>query len=110
MKYDVRLVNLFKTIDYATAKALQAPLQARYDAASIVLKAECGTERGPMGLLPDHVKARPSWKAANAEFNAAQDALGRFNGPFFRQFKKELNADRIARRIAMGDGRYTAVA
>jgi hypothetical protein len=107
MKYDVRLVQLLGSISFDAAKALQAPLVARHDAASTAIQAFTkDVPRGPMGLLPDAVSQSPAYRALRGEYAAANDALLRFNGPFFRQFKKELRIEREARRAV----RYGTVA
>ena len=54
--------------------------------------------RGPMGLLPDAVKLSPEFRHAKASYDHAFQAIRAFNGPFVKQFKKEIKADRFARR------------
>jgi len=53
-----------------------------------------------MGLTPDHVRATPEWRAARSRFDRAFAAQRAFNAVFVRKFKKEIVAQRDARREA----------
>lgn len=87
-------------MDYATARTHRATLEASHRAAGDRLSAESGTERGPMGLIPDAVKARPEWRAAYRAERAAWDALRTFNGWYVKRYATELRADRARRFTA----------
>lgn len=52
------------------------------------------------GLLPDAVKASAEYKAAKGKYDTAFSALRNFNARFVPHFKKELAAERDARRAA----------
>ena len=85
---------------FAAAMKTRNMLEQNHDAAAAYLKEMSGTERGPMGLTPDHVKARPEWRVAfNAE-RAAFKAMADFNRYLARNFKTEMRAEREAKRAA----------
>lgn len=52
------------------------------------------TERTPLGLTPDHIKATPAYRSAKAKMDAAFANLRAFNAVFTRLFAKEIRADR----------------
>ena len=56
--------------------------------------------RGAMNLTPDHVRATPEWRAAKARFDRAFAAQRAFNAVYVKVFKKEIVAQRDARREA----------
>jgi len=56
--------------------------------------------KGPMGLTPDHVRATPEYKTAKANFDRSFAALRDHNAFMTKNFKKEMKADRDARRQA----------
>jgi hypothetical protein len=93
-------------MDYAAFRALRAPLEARHDAASLAFKSVPGISSGKMGLTPDDVKASPLFRAVNAEWIAADNAIRAFDRAFTKAhrktwpvyFKKEIRAERDARR------------
>jgi hypothetical protein len=85
---------------YAAAKAARADVETRLRIACERLQAVAGDERGSMGLTPDHVKARPEWKAAFREMESRRSESARFNAWFARTFKKEYAAERAAERAA----------
>lgn len=78
---------------YAIAKQAKFAVEAMHDAAAAVLNEVSGTERGPMGLTPDHIKATPEWKAAYRAERKAFNELRSYNGWFAKSFKKEMRAD-----------------
>lgn len=87
-------------MDFIQAKAHKAELEMAHDAAAIRLRLASGTERGTMGLTPDHIKATPEWRNAfNAERNAFK-AMADFNKHINKMFKRELMEEFKARRIA----------
>ena len=54
-----------------------------------------------MGLTPDFVKANADWQLAKAKADTLFQALRQFNAYYVRTFKKELAADRKARRYSL---------
>ncbi len=81
-------------MNYAIAKQVKAQLESEERQAAEALKA---FPKGPMGLTPDSVKATPEWKAAYLAHAAAFQALRKFNGSYFKAFKKEIAAERKVR-------------
>lgn len=73
-------------------------LDADLKAASENLKTVSGTEKGFMGLTPDHIKATPEWKAARSAFDNAFAKVRYFNGRYVKHFKKEIRAAIEAKR------------
>ena len=77
-------------------------LYAEHAAASLALRAIPGSGSGPMGLTPDHVRARPDWQAANERYNVAHAAVRSFTPSFMRAHGKryavEMSAARAARQ------------
>lgn len=55
---------------------------------------------GPMGLTPDAVKASPEYRAAKMAFDSAFAGQRCFNASFVRTFRREIAAERAARRAA----------
>ena len=55
--------------------------------------------KGPLGLTPDAVKATPEYKAAKQAFDKAHSELRAFNSWYVKACKKEIAADRAARRM-----------
>lgn len=83
---------------FEQAKQIQDALTLATDNASKALRAIIGDERGPMGLTPDHIKSSPEFQDALLAFNKANARSRAFNGPFVKQFKKELAELRKAKR------------
>ena len=73
-------------------------LEWQHEAATNDLKAISGNVRGPMGLTPDTIKRTPEWKAAYSKERSAFNAMRNFNMYIARTFKKELRAEREAKR------------
>jgi hypothetical protein len=85
-------MNLAMT--FAEAKAAKAILeQAVNDASDVMQK----FPKGEMGLTPDAVKMTLEWQGAYQNYWRAHDQLADFNRNYVKQFKKELNAERVAR-------------
>lgn len=59
-----------------------------------------GTGSGPCGLTPDHIKARPDWRAAHADYWRAHRALAAHNGAGMRRFRREIAQEARERRAA----------
>ena len=86
-----------KVEDFAAALQLVSKLDQEWQEAGEGLKV---FPQGPMGLIPDHVRATPEFKSAFLRFERAHKALRDFNGPFTKKFKKELAEHRNAIRQA----------
>lgn len=86
---------------FTIAKQTAALLDAHYSAACKNLSAIPGISSGPMGLTPDNVKARPDYRIAKAAFDKAFAKMRAFNAVYVKQYKKELAAERKARRDAL---------
>lgn len=85
-------------MNYAEAKAQNAAIVAASDAADAALKAIPGVGTGSMGLTPDRVKSTPEYRAADRASRAAFAALRNHNAFMVKNFKREMAADRAARR------------
>lgn len=83
---------------YAQAKSLASFRDSEYRAACAKINAVDGIGSGPMGLTPDHVRATSEYKSAKAQLDAAFAALRSANTFLFKNFKKELRAERAIRR------------
>lgn len=59
-----------------------------------------GAGTGPLGLTPDAIKAKPAYQSARAEYQRAHAALRALNGQYVARYRKELQAERDARRMA----------
>lgn len=80
---------------FQEAKAEAERLEKEADAASDVLRAF--PRGGPMGLVPDAVKATPEYRAAKAHFQQAFERQRAFNATYTKRFAKELQAERAKR-------------
>lgn len=85
-------------MNYAEAKAQNAAITAAHDAAGATLLAIPGVGTGAMGLTPDRVKFSPEYTAAHRAERAAFAALRNHNAFMVKNFKREMAADRAARR------------
>ena len=83
---------------YAFALEQHDKIESAYLDAVAAHRAACGTERGPMGLTPDHVKASPEWRATRATMDRAQRNLADFNRGFLKLYKAEWKATLQSRR------------
>jgi hypothetical protein len=84
-------------MNYTEAKELKAKAENAERQAAAVLQQARGTQAGPMGLTPDHVKASPEFQAAYASHAAAFRHMQTVNSWFCKAFKKEYAAERKAR-------------
>ena len=82
---------------YDMAKAHGEKLNAEYKRTAGIMNAY---PKGPMGLTPDHIKATPEWQANRQAAKAAFQALRNHNAQMSKYFKKEMKADRDARRAS----------
>lgn len=81
-------------MNYEIAKQIKARLEENHNAATARLKEVSGDERGPLGLTPDHVKARPEWRTAYNTERFAFGQLREFNGYMTKAFANEMRAER----------------
>jgi hypothetical protein len=80
--------------------ALTAELSGATDALNALTDKLAGDAPRIMGLTPDSVKADPRWQAAKRRVDSLFETLRRFNVGYTRQFKREIAAQRKARRAA----------
>ncbi|MCU6501935.1 hypothetical protein LPN04_29505 [Rugamonas sp. A1-17] len=85
-------------MNYIDAKQIKVQAETAERTAAALLEAAKGTETGPMGLTPDHVKAKPEFQKAWAQYDAAFRHMQNVNRWFTKQFKKEYAAERKATR------------
>ncbi len=83
---------------FADYQARRDDIQARLDRSGAALRAIPGAGSGPMGLTPDAVKQSPAFRSARREFDSAFAELRALNGANVRRFRRELSAERDARR------------
>lgn len=83
---------------YALAKIVYEEFERQQKEASAALRAIPGVGSGPMGLTPDAVKFSPEYRAAKARCDAVAKAAKPFFLNFAKQYKKEIIAERDARR------------
>ena len=88
-------------MNFQDAMVHKATLEWEHEGAANDLKAIVGDARGPMGLTPDSIKQTPEWKAAYSKERSAFNAMRNFNMYIARTFKKELRAEREAKRQAI---------
>lgn len=81
---------------FEAAKAMKARLDAEVARTSAAL--QLFPKAGPLGLVPDAVKAAPEYQAAKGAFDRAFANLRNFNSTFIAEFADELRAERRARR------------
>jgi hypothetical protein len=91
-------------MSYEEAKAHGAKLENAVAEASNALRAIPGLGSGRMGLTPDAIKSTPEFKVAKDNYNRAFTALRKFNQGFIKEFKKEILADRDAKRKEKANG------
>lgn len=84
-------------MNYEQAKAKANQLWSAAIRASHELAIARGTEVGPMGLTPDHVKACKAYRLAKNRFDYAAAELAQFNATYTKAFKREIAADRARR-------------
>lgn len=88
-------------MSFAIAKVTAQLLDADFNAACKVLKAITSVGSGPFGLTPDSVKLMPQYRIAKAHVDKTFAELRAFNQTYVKRFKKELAAERKARRAAI---------
>lgn len=81
---------------FEEAKVKRAKLESEVAAAGEAL-CERFPRHGPLGLVPEHVRLSPSYRAARKRYDVAFAALREFNATFTKTFAKELRAERTAR-------------
>lgn len=82
---------------YDEAKATRDQIEAEVVRLARVLGA---FPRTALGLTPDHIKASVEYRTAKAAFDAAFHRQRVFNFAFVKTFKREIAAERRARRFA----------
>lgn len=87
-------------MNYQDALVYRATLEWKHEGAANDLKSLIGNERGAFNLTPDSIKQTPEWQAAYRKERAAFNAMRDFNMYMARNFKKELRAEREAKRQA----------
>lgn len=87
-------------MNYQDSMVYKATLERKHDEAANDLKSLVGNERGAFNLTPDSIKQTPEWKSAYQKERAAFNAMRDFNMHMARNFKKELRAERDAKRQA----------
>lgn len=88
--------NKGNKMNYTEAKEISNKLNDDLNNYSLILNTKY-TEKGPMGLTPDHIKASPEYKADKLNCTIAFNALRSFNKSFVKVFKKEIRAERRLR-------------
>lgn len=88
-------------MNYQDAMVYKATLERKHEGAANDLKSLVGNERGAFNLTPDSIKQTPEWKAAYSKERSAFNAMRNFNMYIARTFKKELRAEREAKRQAI---------
>lgn len=83
---------------FSGAKEVRDHLENRCIETLADLMAISGTERGSMGLTPDHIKRTQEWKAAYYTNQFAMNNAKRHNAFMVKHFKNELKAERETRR------------
>lgn len=83
---------------FEEAKLEAARLDAEIKTTETVLRAF--PRDGAFGLPSDAVRATPEYRAAKTAFDRAFAKLRNFNAWYTKAFKKELAAERSARRAA----------
>ena len=81
---------------YNIAKQMKIALETVHSDKVKVLNEVSGSERGTMGLTPDHIKQSQEWKNAYLAERKAFQEMREFNMKFSRTFKKEIRLDRRA--------------
>lgn len=82
---------------YDQAKAVRAKYELLHDHCADTLTQVSG-KPGPMGLTPDHIKSTDTWKNAYMLERKAFAMMRDFNGFMVKNFKKEMAAERKAKR------------
>lgn len=84
---------------FETLSEMRNQFGAHHKATAEILKSVSGDERGPFGLTPDYIKAKPQWRAAYRDERAAFQRLADFNRFLSKNYQKELRAERDAKRV-----------
>lgn len=83
-------------MSYSEAKALRDKIVSASRAAAAAL---ASYPKSAMGLTPDDVKESAQWKADKLAFELAFADECRINAFMVRNFKAEMRAERIAKRV-----------
>jgi hypothetical protein len=87
---------------YDEAKKLKAAAEAVETRANEALQAVRGIGSGPGGLTPDAVKRTAEYQAAMRAHGLAFESMRKTNQWFFKQFKNEAYAERLAKHANFG--------
>lgn len=87
---------------YEEAKKLKAAAEAVETRANEALQAVRGVGSGQCGLTPDAVKRSPEYQAAWRNHALAFGAMAKTNQWFFKHFKNEAYAERLAKHANFG--------
>lgn len=91
------MTKIIIKMTYEQAKGIRAFRERESKDAASRLNAITGAGSGPMGLTPDHIRARPEWQVARKESSEKFEALRQFNSFFTKTFAKEYRAERKER-------------
>lgn len=81
-------------LTFTEFKNMRGFLQNRMDAASLELHKY---PRGPMGLVPDEIRASEEYRLHKSAYDRAFQQLRRLNGVYVKLYAKELAAERQSR-------------
>ncbi len=87
---------------YEEAKKLKAAAEAVETRAGEALRAVPGIGSGPGGLTPDDVKRTAEYRQAMSNHALAFRSMQRMNAWFFKHFKNEAYAERLAKHANWG--------
>lgn len=87
---------------YEDAKKLKAAAEAVETRAGEALRAVPGIGSGPGGLTPDAVKRTAEYQTAMRNHAMAFDRMRKTNQWFFKNFKNEAYAERLAKHANFG--------
>lgn len=85
-------------MNFEEAKIIRAEIAAKAEAANAVLMAIPGIGGGAMGLTPDRVKSTKAYQEAHRAMRQAFAAERHHNAFMVKTFKREMAAERAARR------------
>jgi hypothetical protein len=94
--------------EFRKAQRIADDLNDEVDRASARLNQISGASKGPMGLIPAHIKAKPAWKSAKRDYDRAFAKLRAFNSKYVKVFKKELAEERRQKRAGLSRNSSTS--
>ena len=90
--------KLREAMDYDKFDKRYTELEKKQDAANAALKKAKGTERGNMGLTPDHVKKSPKFQKAKADYERTTNEIKKFLRGVPREYLSKRAKARRAKR------------